>query len=93
MMYLLADGCYVCVVYVLSDYGVGAHVMVFFCSSGCGARVPVVPSCGYFKLINTYSGVCSSASSDYNFSIATKILVCCGADGGTSIYSTHILLH
>jgi hypothetical protein len=89
---LLADGYYVCVVYSLSDYGVGAHVMVFFCTSGCIARVPVVSSCVYFDLINTSNVVCSSATSDYSYSIAATSLVCCGACGGTSIYSIHLVL-
>ena len=75
---LLVDGycVFVCIFYMLSDFGVGAFVMVFNCGSSCGVGVPIIPSCGYFRLMNTYNVVCKSATSIYNYSIASTILVC-----------------
>ena len=89
---LLEDGYYACLVYVLSDSGVGAYVMLLLGHAGCGASILVGLSYIYFRFIYTYKVDCNSATSVYSCSTVLTSFVCCAVCGGNSIYSTHLVL-
>jgi hypothetical protein len=75
MVGLLEDGYYVCLVYVLSDRGIGAYVLIRLCCAGCGARIVVGLSYINCRLIYTSNVVCNSATSVCSCSTASTNLV------------------